>query len=111
MKGNNVSKPWTEKLAPSEVAYANSIIEQIPEDHGARAAFINILQKLSESGSEPKFRYFIASIFRGDVRGTNDETIARQSSDSEDDFVIDALTSTWLITEDKSADADIQECK
>lgn len=43
------SSVWTEKLLPSEVVLMNSFIEQVPEDHGVRDAFINCLQKLAEA--------------------------------------------------------------
>ena len=41
------SRLWTELLQPSEVVLMNSFIEQIPEAHGVRDTFINMLQKLA----------------------------------------------------------------
>lgn len=43
------SPVWTEKLLQSEVSFVNSIIEQIPEDLGARERFVECLQKLAEA--------------------------------------------------------------
>lgn len=40
---------WTEKLSESQVAFMNSLIEQIPVQFGAREAFVNTLQKLAEA--------------------------------------------------------------
>lgn len=38
-----------------------------------------------------KYRYYIASVFDGCVRGTNDERVARAVADEPETFVVDAV--------------------
>lgn len=53
-----------------------------------------------------KFRFYIISVFDGNVRGTNDERVARDFAGSSDDFVIDVENASWL---QEDADAAIPE--
>ena len=43
-----------------------------------------------------KFRYYIADPFSGNVKGTNDEQVAGDYSQSEDFWVVDSETGEWL---------------
>ena len=52
-----------------------------------------------------RFRYYLVSIFNGDIKGTNDAAIAEEFRESQDDFVIDTETGTWLT----DSNIDIQE--
>lgn len=44
-----------------------------------------------------KFRFVIASLFTGDVQGTDDEEIAMECSHVEEDFVIDTHTGEHIL--------------
>ncbi len=46
-----------------------------------------------------KFRFYISSIFNGEVKGTNDEKVAKNMAGSEDDFVVDSETGEWLLSD------------
>lgn len=43
-----------------------------------------------------KFRYYITDTLDGVIKGTNDEDVARDLSQSEDYFVVDTETGNWL---------------
>lgn len=43
-----------------------------------------------------KFRFYIASMANGEVKGSDDPKVAEQMCGSEDDFVIDTQTGCWL---------------
>jgi hypothetical protein len=91
-------KLWTELLLPSQVAYMNSIIEQVPTEHGARDAFVNCLQGLADKAEppQPKFRYLVTDITSGEVFGTNDVVQAEAYVGSEDNFVVDVVENQWI---------------
>lgn len=101
-----MSKVWTEALAPSQVAFMNGIIEQVPEAMGARAAFIDCLQSLVSTDAPP-YRYIIA--MEGDVAGTNDVDQARAYALDECNYVVDSHTSTWLCNGDPTKDSRLCE--
>jgi hypothetical protein len=103
-----MSKVWTEKLLSSQVKFMNDIIEQVPEDHGAREAFVNCLQALADSPSDLKFRYIMCV---EDVTGTNDLEKARKCASYEDTFVIDVVEAKWLCDDDEDDDEDIEEAR
>jgi hypothetical protein len=44
-------------------------------------------------------RYVIVSIVGGDVVGTNDEGLAKETAECEDFFVVDVVTLTWLLSD------------
>lgn len=44
-----------------------------------------------------KFRFLIVDTFDGVAKGTNNEQLARDISDSEDHFVIDTKTQSWVV--------------
>lgn len=50
-----------------------------------------------------KFRFYIVSVFDGNVSGTNDEKVARDFAGSSDDFVIDVKNSAWLQEDEDTA--------
>ena len=107
-----MSKVWTEKLPQSQVAFMNDIIAQIPETMGARQAFINGLQALADAPADAvkiPFQYIIVT--QGDVLGTNDFGVARSYAETEEDYVVDALTGKWFCTNDPSDDTDLTEAK
>lgn len=104
-----MGKPWTEKLAPSQVSFVNSIVEQIPENHGARASFVEMLQQLADSPTDLKYRYLIALADAGDVRGTNDKELARHYAMDDSNYVIDAQTSMWFPESDAVDDTLVSE--
>ena len=104
-----MGKPWTEKLLPSEITFMNEIIAQVPEEHGARAAFIDIIQKLADAPAEPKFRYLIALSDAGYVRGTNDQDLALRYAVDDVNYILDTVESKWLPEADLSAAFDITE--
>lgn len=60
-----------------------------------------------EDAKSRTIRYFVADVFRGDVRSTNDRALALQYAGSEDAFVIDSDTNEWLI----SAEEDVEGSK
>ncbi len=61
---------------------------------------IERLRGLIEKETIMKFRFYIVSVFDGNVRGTNDEGIARKFADSSGDyFAIDAAIGVWLVDE------------
>lgn len=101
-----MSKIWTEVLAPSQVAFMNGIIKQVPEAMGARAAFIDCLQSLV-STDVPPYRYIIA--MEGDVAGTNDVDQARAYAVDECNYVVDSLTSVWFCNADPAEDSRLCE--
>ena len=43
-----------------------------------------------------KFRFYITDLVDGDIKGTNDEELARQYAYSEDFFIVDTETGMWL---------------
>lgn len=106
-----MSKPWTEYLTPGEVMLMNDIIAQMPETHGMRDAFVNVVQKLADAGEEPTmigpkenmFRFYVVDISNGNVEGTNHEKVAQAFADSEDNFVIDVDNNQWLFPEGEGA--------
>ncbi len=52
-----------------------------------------------------KFKYYINDLNAGDVKGTDDLTVAQQFADNEDCFVVDAEAGHWLLpTGDGSVD-------
>jgi hypothetical protein len=102
-----MSKPWTELLTPSQVAFMNQIIEQVPETMGARDVFIGCLQGLADGSAPPKFRYIIA--MEGDVAGTNDTEKAREAAADETYYVLDTVANQWLTTADEDDDTEIME--
>lgn len=102
-----MGKPWTEKLAPSKVAFMNEIVVQVPETNGARAAFVEILQDLADAPSDPKFRFIIAQT--DDVQGTNNEALARETSADDTVYVVDIVEMRWLCSEDPDDDSDVTE--
>lgn len=102
-------KPWTEFLAPSQVAFMNDIINQVPEEMGARDVFVTCLQQLCDSAVKPKLRYVV--VIDGDVVGTNDLEKARALALDECQFVIDTYTNKWLINDDEDDDSEILECQ
>ena len=53
-----------------------------------------------------KFRFYIADTFNGEVKGTNDEDVAKDIAKSEDAFVVDTERGVWLL-----ADGDEVEVK
>ena len=46
-----------------------------------------------------KFRFIITNTMDGNVRGTNDEEVARDFAQGEDFFVVDVESGTWLTTD------------
>jgi hypothetical protein len=62
-------------LTKAEGDLVNEILVQIPEDHGARAAFQTILEKLD--ARKPKFR-FVGYTEEGYWIGTNDPNVAEE---------------------------------
>lgn len=56
-----------------------------------------------------KYRYYIVSVMNGEVKGSNDEEVAKQMCDSQDDFVIDTEKGVW-VTEDM-VEVEIEEQK
>lgn len=81
-------------LKASQLAYVEDIVSQIPETHGARAAFEIILDELADS--KPKFKYYITDTGQGVVRGTNDEQIAEDLAESEECYVVDVTDNLWV---------------
>lgn len=102
-----MSKPWTEYLTPSQVAFMNEIVSQVPETMGARIVFIECLQKLADTPALPKFRYIIA--MDGDVGGTNDADKAREAAADETYYVMDTVNNKWLTNPDEDDDTEIME--
>lgn len=49
-----------------------------------------------------KFRYYIVDIAYGAPMGTNDETVAKDYSASEEAFVIDTESGNWLVSLDEA---------
>lgn len=88
---------YQDKLSEAQANFVTDIVSQIPTDFGARDAFVAILDTLATG---PEFRFYIASIFSEDVKGNNDEAIARELAGSEDDFVIDTQNNLWLMDPD-----------
>ena len=97
---------WTELLRDSQIAFLNSIIDQVPQEMGARDAFITILQDLADKARPAKFKYYRVSIPDGNVTGIDDENVALETAESEEDFVIDVATNEWI-----QADGDRQDIK
>jgi len=56
-----------------------------------------------------KFRYYITDLMDGKVAGTNDAAVAEDCSWSEENFVVDTETGTWLCSGGEKID--IQEMK
>lgn len=54
-----------------------------------------------------KFRFYVTDLFDGCIKGTDDPETARGYASSEDCFVVDADTGTWLCSEQD--DQDIEE--
>lgn len=104
-----MSKPWTEKLTPSQVTFMNSFIEQVPEQYGARQAVIDCLQNLANDDSNPKYRFIIC--MNGDVVGSNDEDEARNCAVDEEGYVLDIQNNVWFVSQDPADDTDIMEAK
>lgn len=55
------------------------------------------------------FRYYITDTTNGEVKGTNEESIAKDFASSEDYFVVDVQENLWL-TENGTA-VEIEEYK
>jgi len=55
------------------------------------------------------YRFYIIHANYGEVLGTDDESVAKYWSDSEEDYVIDATDNKWLM--DKANKVDIKEQK
>ena len=53
-----------------------------------------------------KFRYYITSIFSGDITGTNDKDLAENIAMSEDDFVLDSETGEWILSDNSRNDVE-----
>jgi len=43
-----------------------------------------------------KYRYYITDLFAGAIVGTNDKDVADSYALSEDNFVVDAQSGTWM---------------
>lgn len=56
-----------------------------------------------------KFRYYITDLVSGDVKGTNDTQKALELADSEEHFVVEGETGTWLLP--YAERQDVQEFK
>lgn len=94
-----MAKVWTECILPSQVAFMNEIIAQVPDTGGARTAFIDILQALADS-SEAKAPQIYIIAGEGDVRITSSLESAREAAKSEEHYVVDPVTCTWLCSDD-----------
>lgn len=44
----------------------------------------------------PKFRYYIASVMDGELKGTDNEEVVRQLCDSDECFIVDTATGMWV---------------
>jgi len=95
---------WTESLAESQVKFMNDIIAQVPEEMGARAAFIKCLQDLADKASSKGFDYYITDLTAGCIHGTDDLLVAQRYAASEDNFVVDVAKNQWI-----QADLDTEE--
>jgi hypothetical protein len=42
------------------------------------------------------FRYYITDLMDGSVRGTDDTNIARHFAESEDNYVVEPATNSWI---------------
>lgn len=102
-----MGKPWTEVLTESEISFMNEIVAQVPEQHGVRTVFIDILQKLADHAGDVKFRYVIAATDFGDVYGTNDREQALLYAGDESNYVIDTVESKWIPAVDEGEATDI----
>ena len=98
-----MAKVWTEHLLPSQAAFMNEIIAQVPTVGGAREAFINILQALADS-SESKAQQIYIIAGEGDVRITSSLESAREAAASEEYYVVDPATCTWFCSDDPIQD-------
>jgi hypothetical protein len=45
------------------------------------------------------FKFYITSMFTGDIRGTNDKDLAYNIALSEDDFVLDIENNCWVLSD------------
>lgn len=43
-----------------------------------------------------KFRYYIASVMDGELKGTDNEEVVRQLCDSDECFIVDTATGMWV---------------
>lgn len=43
-----------------------------------------------------QYRFFVTDLFDGTVHGTNDEVLARDYAQSEDFFIVDAVSNVWI---------------
>lgn len=101
---------WKTKLLPSEATLMQEIVDQVPEEHGARDAFVGILDKLAES-DKPKFRYLIGYADSGEGLGTNDDEKAREYASNSANFVFDLQMDRWMVDEDVNHDSVIEEAQ
>jgi hypothetical protein len=99
-----MSKVWAKSLLPSQVAFMNDIINQVPETAGARDAFIGCLQSLADKATSPKLRWYITDIGMCEIVGSNDEDIVKAFGESEDFFIVDTQTNTWDTMEVREAE-------
>lgn len=55
-----------------------------------------------------KFRFYVTDTFDGCIKGTDDESVAKDYAQSEDFFVLDTQTGKWLSVE---GSVEIKEAK